>query len=73
MPKHRIGWNDYKVDYEEFSGKISDAHFPRGKIVGGYQAATTYGAAAAMTFAARSRGCGSTARAGSDVSTTQMV
>jgi phenylacetate-coenzyme A ligase PaaK-like adenylate-forming protein len=29
MPKQRIGWNDYKVDYEEFSGKISDAHFPR--------------------------------------------
>jgi phenylacetate-coenzyme A ligase PaaK-like adenylate-forming protein len=31
MPKQRIGWNDYKVDYEEFSGKISDAHFPRGQ------------------------------------------
>jgi phenylacetate-coenzyme A ligase PaaK-like adenylate-forming protein len=30
MPKQRIGWNDYKTDYEEFSGKISDAHFPRG-------------------------------------------
>lgn len=30
MPKQRIGWNDYKVDYEEFSGKVSDAHFPRG-------------------------------------------
>lgn len=30
MPKQRIGWNDYKVDYEEFSGKIADAHFPRG-------------------------------------------
>ncbi|MBM3839787.1 MAG: AMP-binding protein [Verrucomicrobia bacterium] len=30
MPKQRIGWNDYKVDYEEFSAKISDAHFPRG-------------------------------------------
>ncbi|HAV64854.1 MAG TPA: hypothetical protein DCY13_21105 [Verrucomicrobiales bacterium] len=30
MPKQRIGWNDYKVDYEEFSGKISDDHFPRG-------------------------------------------
>ena len=29
MPKQRIGWNDYKVDYEEFSGKLSDAHFPR--------------------------------------------
>jgi phenylacetate-coenzyme A ligase PaaK-like adenylate-forming protein len=30
MPKHRIGWDDYKVDYQEFSGKISDDHFPRG-------------------------------------------
>lgn len=30
MPKQRVGWNDYKVDYEEFSGKITDAHFPRG-------------------------------------------
>jgi phenylacetate-coenzyme A ligase PaaK-like adenylate-forming protein len=29
MPKQRIGWDDYKRDYEEFSGKISDAHFPR--------------------------------------------
>src|SRR5207302_482432 len=29
MPKQRIGWNDYKTDYEEFSAKISDAHFPR--------------------------------------------
>ena len=29
MPKQRIGWNDYKVDYSEFSGKISDEHFPR--------------------------------------------
>ena len=30
MPKQRIGWDDYKVDYEEFSGKVSDAHFPPG-------------------------------------------
>ena len=30
MPKQRIGWNDYKVDYEEFSGKVKDDHFPRG-------------------------------------------
>ena len=29
MPKQRIGWEDYKVDYSEFSDKISDAHFPR--------------------------------------------
>src|SRR5882672_5507917 len=28
MPKQRIGWNDYKVDYEEFSAKLSDEHFP---------------------------------------------
>jgi hypothetical protein len=30
MPKQRIGWNDYKIDYSEFSEKISDEHFPRG-------------------------------------------
>lgn len=30
MPKQRVGWNDYKVDYEEFSGKVADEHFPRG-------------------------------------------
>src|SRR5439155_18337890 len=30
MPKQRIGWDDYKIDYEEFSAKISDEHFPRG-------------------------------------------
>jgi phenylacetate-coenzyme A ligase PaaK-like adenylate-forming protein len=29
MPKQRIGWDDYKVDYTEFSEKLSDAHFPR--------------------------------------------
>jgi phenylacetate-coenzyme A ligase PaaK-like adenylate-forming protein len=29
MPKQRIGWDDYKVDYEEFSGKVLDEHFPR--------------------------------------------
>ncbi len=29
MPKQRIGWNDYQVDYEEFSTKLSDDHFPR--------------------------------------------
>ncbi len=31
MPKQRIGWNDYKTDYEEFSGKVRDEHFPRGQ------------------------------------------
>lgn len=30
MPKQRIGWNDYKTDYEEFSGKVADEHFPKG-------------------------------------------
>ena len=30
MPKQRIGWNDYKSDYSEFSEKLSDEHFPRG-------------------------------------------
>jgi phenylacetate-coenzyme A ligase PaaK-like adenylate-forming protein len=30
MPKQRIGWDDYKTDYEEFSAKLSDEHFPRG-------------------------------------------
>jgi phenylacetate-coenzyme A ligase PaaK-like adenylate-forming protein len=30
MPKQRIGWDDYKTDYEEFSAKVSDEHFPRG-------------------------------------------
>lgn len=31
MPKQRIGWNDYKVDYEEFSHKLKDEHFPPGQ------------------------------------------
>jgi len=30
MPKQRIGWNDFRVDYSEFSEKISDEHFPPG-------------------------------------------
>jgi phenylacetate-coenzyme A ligase PaaK-like adenylate-forming protein len=29
MPKQRIGWDDFRVDYSEFSEKLSDAHFPR--------------------------------------------
>ena len=29
MPKQRIGWEDYKVDYSEFSDKLSDSHFPK--------------------------------------------
>ena len=31
MPKQRIGWEDYKTDYSEFSEKIADEHFPRGE------------------------------------------
>jgi phenylacetate-coenzyme A ligase PaaK-like adenylate-forming protein len=30
MPKQRIGWDDYKTDYEEFSATLSDDAFPRG-------------------------------------------
>lgn len=29
MPKQRIGWEDYKIDYSEFSDGLSDEHFPR--------------------------------------------
>jgi hypothetical protein len=29
MPKQRIGWEDYKTDYSEFSKTLPDAHFPR--------------------------------------------
>ena len=29
MPKQRIGWDDYKTDYSEFSEKLADEHFPR--------------------------------------------
>jgi phenylacetate-coenzyme A ligase PaaK-like adenylate-forming protein len=30
MPKQRIGWEDYKTDYAEFSDTLSDEAFPRG-------------------------------------------
>jgi phenylacetate-coenzyme A ligase PaaK-like adenylate-forming protein len=30
MPKQRIGWDDYKKDYEDFSDTLSDEAFPRG-------------------------------------------
>jgi len=30
MPKQRIQWNDYKIDYEQFSETLSDEDFPRG-------------------------------------------
>ena len=30
LPKQRIGWDDYKIDYEEFSEDLDDAAFPRG-------------------------------------------
>ena len=29
MPKQRIGWDDYKIDYEDFSETLDEA-FPRG-------------------------------------------
>ena len=29
MPKQRIGWEDYKIDYSEFSETLNDEHFPR--------------------------------------------
>ena len=29
MPKQRIGWEDYKVDYSEFSETLSEEAFPR--------------------------------------------
>lgn len=30
MPKQRIGWDDYKHDYEEFSETLDDKAFPKG-------------------------------------------
>ncbi len=30
MPKQRIGWEDYKTDYAEFSETLDDEAFPRG-------------------------------------------
>jgi len=30
MPKQRIGWDDYKIDYEQFSATLDDDAFPRG-------------------------------------------
>ena len=30
MPKQRVGWDDYKIDYEQFSASLSDASFPPG-------------------------------------------
>lgn len=29
MPKQRIGWEDYKIDYSAFSERLSDDEFPR--------------------------------------------
>ena len=29
MPKQRIGWDDYKIDYTAFSETLADEHFPR--------------------------------------------
>lgn len=30
MPKQRIGWDDHKKDYEEFSDYLDDTYFPKG-------------------------------------------
>ena len=30
MPKQRVGWDDYKTDYEQFSESLSDESFPPG-------------------------------------------
>ena len=30
LPKQRIGWDDYKHDYEMFSHTLSEEHFPKG-------------------------------------------
>ncbi len=30
MPKQRISWEDYKIDYEQFSETLDDEAFPRG-------------------------------------------
>lgn len=29
MPKQRIGWEDFKIDYSEFSERLDDKEFPR--------------------------------------------
>ncbi|MHC5155908.1 MAG: hypothetical protein ACYSO3_07290 [Planctomycetota bacterium] len=31
MPKQRIGWSDYKRDYESFGDTLDDTEFPRGE------------------------------------------
>ena len=31
MPKQRIGWDDFRIDYEHFSNTLSDDSFPRGE------------------------------------------
>jgi hypothetical protein len=31
MPKQRLSWDDYKIDYEEFSETLADEDFPRGE------------------------------------------
>lgn len=32
LPKQRIGWDDYKIDYEAFSDTLDDDAFPRGSF-----------------------------------------
>ena len=29
MPKQRIGWEDFKIDYSEFSERLDDKEFPK--------------------------------------------
>jgi phenylacetate-coenzyme A ligase PaaK-like adenylate-forming protein len=29
MPKQRIGWDDFRIDYSEFSNTLNDEHFPK--------------------------------------------
>jgi len=30
LPKQRVGWDDYKHDYEQFSDQLDDKYFPKG-------------------------------------------
>ena len=29
MPKQRIGWDDFRIDYTEFSKTLNDQHSPK--------------------------------------------
>ena len=30
LPKQRVGWDDYKHDYEQFSDQLDEKYFPKG-------------------------------------------